>query len=150
MTRDWADWHRAYDDAGSMQARRLAAVRKLAEYAEYLNEDPSLPGEAGSRVMFTILTGLCCPWGESIHDELFGPTGEEKRPYDAIVGRWETKKMILHSISRLCCIPIASAVYLVSLPFRGLYYGLSCLVGWCDSSIDDSFSVDDSIKPTVE
>eukprot|EP01051_Picozoa_sp_SAG22_P012662 SAG22_NODE_1337_length_4697_cov_2.318182_2_plen_544_part_00 len=97
---------------------RCADVSALGDYALYLNSLPGwMPGEGASRVVFTILTGLCksCQVISSdVHDNLFGPNAVACRPYVQIVSGKTWTRYDMMCLLALSCLQLRSLAGLSS------------------------------------
>ncbi len=105
---------------GAYNSLRITDVQALGEYATYLNAMPSFSGERVARGIFMVLDGCC--GSTNIADELFGPSGQARKPYGEIVASWKSKQAWLLNLARLFTYPICSIFWILSLPIDAVKF----------------------------
>ncbi len=98
---------------------RIHDLHGLTDYAVYLNEYPTFPGETASRIIFMIFSGC---FKRRIFEELFGTEAVKRLPYSDIANSWKCKKLFILNLARIICIPIA-LVFFIIMPWR---WGICC------------------------
>ena len=117
--------------------KRLPDLHAIGDYAVYLNEIPTFPGEAAARGIFMVANGLFT--SETISNLLFGPAGLRREPYRDVVAKWRTQKLFILNTARLFVFPFAFVFAILASPIT-----LYKLVSKAPSGQHDQ-----SIKPPV-